>query len=226
MSPGVRRSALALAGLALGGAWIAVIGWLDREADTGRALVVAAPAHGQMLRVGRTRYLDVRAEARGLGAAGCKLTATDHVDTWHRQVDQTAGGSKLEETLGPLRGYGERIVWLDLECQGGPPTAQPRARHVTVNALAAERAEIMRVHLPIASVESWMSKKLGPEIELVVEKQLSGKKIVDNDGGWIKLAKLDAYNVRLSVRDGSGLAVTADLETEIDFHWCPNKVIE
>ena len=215
MRPGVRRGGLALAGLALGGIWIAATGWLDREAETGRTLAVAAPVHGQTLLAGGQAYLDVRAKARGLGA-GCVLAATDHLDTWRRSIGKTAGARELNERIGPLRGHGERIAWLDLECPWGPPTAQPRARRVTVSTPPAPRAELVRVHLRIASVQSWLSKKLGPKIKLVVE-NLSGSIMFDSNGGWIKFKEIDAKNVRLDARRSSGLALTADLETTIDF---------
>ena len=215
MRPGVRRSGLALAGLALGVLWIAATGWLDREAETGRTLAVAAPEHGQTVRAGAQAYLDVRAEARGLGA-GCVLTATDHVDTWRRPIGKAAGARELTERFGPLRGHGERLAWLDLECPEGPPTAQPRARRVSLGAPPAPRAEVLRFHVRIASVQSWISRKLGPEIEEVVE-NLSGMTKTDERNGWIKFRKIVVDDVRLYARRSSGLALAANLQTTMDF---------
>ena len=203
-------------GSPLGVLWIAATGWLDREAETGRTLAVAAPEHGQTVRAGAQAYLDVRAEARGLGA-GCVLTATDHVDEWRRPIGKEAGARKLNERLGPLHGYGERLAWLDLECPEGPPTAQPRVRRVTVSAPAAPRAEIVRFHLRIASVQSWISRVLGPEIELTLE-SYSGWTIPDEEvaGDWTKYEDIEVDNVRLYALNGNGLALTADLEMTID----------
>ena len=217
MRPGLRRSGLALAGLALGGIWIAATGWLDREAETGRTLAIAAPEHGQTVLAGAQAYLDVRAEARGLGA-GCVLYASDHVDTWRRPIGKAAGARELNERFGPLRGHGERLAWLDLECPEGPPTAQRRARRVTVSAPPAPRAEIVRFHFRIASVQSWISRELGPKIELKIESQ-SGKIIQDKDqkGAWIEYEKIDADNVRLYALNSGGVALAADLEITIDF---------
>ena len=216
MRPGVRRSWLALAGLALGVLWVAATGWLDREAATGRTLAVAAPEHGQTVRAGAQAYLDVRAEARGLDA-GCVLYASDHVDTWRRPIGKAAGARELNERFGPLRGHGERLAWLDLECPEGPPTAQPRARRVTVTTPPAPRAEFVRVHLRIAAVQSWISRVLGPEIEFALE-SYSGRKIPDEEvaGDWMKFEHIEADNVRLDALDSSGLALTADLEMTID----------
>ena len=130
MRSGVRRSGLAVAGLALGVTWVAATGWLDRKSDTGRTLAVAAPVHGQKLRAGAKAHLDVRAEARGL-TAGCVLTATDHVDTWRHPIGKSAGVRELKERLGPLHGHGERLAWFDLGVSGGTshrPTARTSCR--------------------------------------------------------------------------------------------------
>ena len=217
MRSGVRRSGLALAGLALAGIWVGATGWLDRESDTGRTLAVAAPVHGQKLRAGEEAHLDVRAEARGL-TTGCVLTATDHVDTWRRPIEKSAGARELNERFGPLRGHGERLAWLDVECPEGPPTPQRRVRRVTVSAPPAPRAEIVRFHFRIASVQSWISRELGPKIELEVE-SLSGKKIIDEEqkGAWIRFEKIDADNVRLFALHNGGVALAADLDMTIDF---------
>ena len=70
--------------------------------------------------------------------------------------------------------------------------------------------------MDIASVQSWISSEIGPEIETVVE-NLSGMKRTDKHEGWIRFREVTADDVRLYARSGSGLALAADLDTTIDF---------
>ena len=178
---------------------LGLVGWLtwmaiaDREQPGAETVVVVEPRAGYSVDIENGGFLGVR----GNSAAGaeCTVGLADHAG---RRVDTSSRGrslffgrkskSEFAGTLGPFNEYGQKLAWLDVDCDDGSNTRYARmtvvdwARHEDATEVAEElaavvegpaktaerRAEVARVRFDASALQSAIRERLHDDVRNVL----------------------------------------------------------